>query len=69
MKRLLVSLILMSIVSFSFSQHIDSLQWTPEYCMKFRNISGVDISPDGKYVAYVVRDAVMEEEKSEKNGT
>lgn len=65
MKSLLLTLFFLSLVLISFSQGIDSLIWTPEYCMKFRSISGVDISPDAKYVAYVVRDVVMEEEKSE----
>jgi Tol biopolymer transport system component len=39
--------------------------WTPEYSMKFKSISEVDLSPDGKYVAYVVRTPFMEGEKSE----
>ncbi len=39
--------------------------WTPAGMMKYRNITDTDISPDGKYIAYVVRDAVMEGEKSE----
>ncbi|MBN2031241.1 S9 family peptidase [bacterium] len=40
-------------------------KWTPELQMRFKNITDTDMSPDDKYVAYVVREAVMEEEKSE----
>ena len=40
-------------------------KWTPELQMRFKRISGTTMSPDGKYVAYVVRDPLMEGEKSE----
>ena len=40
-------------------------KWTPELSMMYKSISGTVMSPDGKYVAYVVREAVMEGEKSE----
>ena len=43
----------------------DSLQWTPEFSMRFKSINSVTLSPGGKYVAYVVRTPVMEGEKSE----
>ena len=33
--------------------------------MKIKSISQTDISNDGKYAAYVVREAIMEEKKSE----
>lgn len=33
--------------------------------MKIKSVSQTDISNDGKYVAYVVREAIMEEKKSE----
>jgi len=39
--------------------------WTPELHMKYLRISNTVISPDGKWIAYVVRKPVMEEEKSE----
>lgn len=42
-----------------------NLQWTPEFSMQFRQIGGTALSPDGKYVAYVVREALTEGEKSE----
>ncbi len=41
--------------------------WTAESIMKYKNITETNSSPDGRYVAYVVREAVMEEEKSEYN--
>ncbi|HLN29702.1 MAG TPA: prolyl oligopeptidase family serine peptidase [Gemmataceae bacterium] len=40
-------------------------QWTPELMMKVKDITSVVPSPDGKRVAYAVREAVMEGEKSE----
>ena len=58
---LFITLILSSMCS------IAQTAWTPEGMMKYRNITDTDISPDGKYIAYVVSDAVMEGEKSEYN--
>src|SRR5262249_14121708 len=40
-------------------------QWTPELQLKTRQITSVQVSPDGKRVAFAVREAVMEPEKSE----
>lgn len=40
-------------------------RWTPELSMQYRSISSTSISDDGSLIAYVVRTAVMEEEKSE----
>jgi dipeptidyl aminopeptidase/acylaminoacyl peptidase len=39
--------------------------WTAEGIMKYKNITETNISPDGNYVAFVVREARMEGEKSE----
>jgi dipeptidyl aminopeptidase/acylaminoacyl peptidase len=39
--------------------------WTPELSMRFRAVQGTAISPDGSLIAYVVREPVMEGEKSE----
>ncbi|MFV1987459.1 MAG: prolyl oligopeptidase family serine peptidase [Gemmatimonadota bacterium] len=39
--------------------------WTPELSMRYRAIGGTAISPDGSRVAYVVREPLMEGEKSE----
>ncbi len=39
--------------------------WTPELSMQYKAIPDVAVSPDGSLVAYVVREPVMEGEKSE----
>lgn len=41
--------------------------WTVESIMQYKNITETNSSPDGRYVAYVVREAMMEGEKSEYN--
>ena len=41
--------------------------WTAESIMEYKNITQTNSSPDGRYVAYVVREALMEGEKSEYN--
>ncbi len=40
-------------------------EWTPAMMMKVKRIGGVYPSPDGKRVAYTVREAVMDESRSE----
>lgn len=42
-------------------------EWTPEMSMKVKNVNGTAISPDGKFMAYVVRTPLMKGEKSEYN--
>jgi dipeptidyl aminopeptidase/acylaminoacyl peptidase len=39
--------------------------WTPEQCLKIKNISSVVPSPDGNKVLYTVREAVMTDDRSE----
>ena len=39
--------------------------WTPELMMQVKRIGSVQVSPDGKQVAFTVRQAVMEGDKSE----
>ena len=51
-----------SLISFSLSSQD---VWSPEESMKIKSISQTDISNDGKYVAYVVREPIMEDKKSE----
>lgn len=65
MRKITLTIILLSAVTFLFAQDKEPLKWTPEYIMKFKPISGTDISPDGKYVAYVVREPIMTKDKSE----
>jgi dipeptidyl aminopeptidase/acylaminoacyl peptidase len=40
-------------------------RWTPELSMRYRAIQGTALSPDGGLVAYVVREPVMTDDKSE----
>jgi dipeptidyl aminopeptidase/acylaminoacyl peptidase len=40
-------------------------KWTPAETLKYRVVSDVQISPDGKQAAYVVRDAAFDPDKSE----
>ena len=39
--------------------------WTPEQCLKLKNITAVVPSPDGMKVLYTVREAVMTDDRSE----
>ena len=39
--------------------------WSPEQCLKIKNITAVVASPDGMKVLYTVREAVMTEDRSE----
>ncbi len=50
------------------AQDADSIptdRWTPELSMQYKAIQQTEMSPDGSLVAYVVREPVMEGEKSE----
>lgn len=40
-------------------------RWTPELSMRYKAVQGTALSPSGDLVAYVVREPVMEGEKSE----
>lgn len=57
--RLLVALFWVS-VPVSFAQ-----EWTPAYSMKFQEVAGVTVSPDGRLAAWTQREAIMTEDKSE----
>lgn len=39
--------------------------WSPEQCLKIKNISAVVPSPDGSKVLYTIREAVMTDDRSE----
>jgi dipeptidyl aminopeptidase/acylaminoacyl peptidase len=43
----------------------DPPRWTPELTLQVKGVGDVQVSPDGKRVAYTVRQAVMDGEKSE----
>jgi dipeptidyl aminopeptidase/acylaminoacyl peptidase len=49
----------------SVSDQANQSGWTPEVAMRVKRVSTVRVSPDGKRVAFVVGQAVMEGEKSE----
>ena len=61
-----ISLSLLAIISFS-QVSIGQSKWTAEKMMQYKNITDTNISPDGKYIVYVVRAPMMEGEKSEYN--
>src|SRR5262249_18424936 len=42
-----------------------SLDWTPATAMKVKPVGGVQVSPDGKRVAFTVRQPVMDGDRSE----
>ena len=68
MKRMnLLTSLLFLLVGFSgtlFAQDTP-LSWTPEKIMEVKGLSSVALSPDGKHLAFVVREPLMEGEKSE----
>lgn len=63
MKNLVLIVSVLLIHTVVFSQNT----WTPEKIMQYKNITDTELSPDGKFVAYVVSTPVMEGEKSEYN--
>jgi dipeptidyl aminopeptidase/acylaminoacyl peptidase len=64
MKNVLLFLVFCCAYHFVDAQE-KALQWTPEFSMQFKSIGGTNLSPDGKYVAYTLREPIMEGEKSE----
>lgn len=64
MKRIIFFFLILSISIVSYAQET-AMHWTPEFSMQFKSLGSTNLSPDGKYVAYTVREAIMEGEKSE----
>jgi dipeptidyl aminopeptidase/acylaminoacyl peptidase len=60
MKTLRITSILSFFVQIAFAQN-----WSPEQCIKMKNIASIDVSSDGKKVVYTVREALMNDESSE----
>ncbi|MFQ5630272.1 MAG: S9 family peptidase, partial [bacterium] len=58
-------LALFFVAQFSNGQENGTDKWTPEHSMKFKSIRSTKISPDGSRIAYVVREPLMDGEKSE----
>ena len=49
-----------------FNQSFAQLKyWSPELCMKMKNVTAVRPSPDGRKVLYTVREAIMNAERSD----
>jgi len=63
MKKHLYIILLSIITQLSFGQNT----WTPEKVMQYKNVTGTNISPDGKYIAYTVSTPMIQGEKSEYN--
>ena len=57
--------VLLFLPCLSVSAQANQSGWTPELAMRTSRVSSVRVSPDGKRVAFVVGQAVMEGEKSE----
>ena len=59
-------LLLIAVISFLFVQAISAqTNWSPEQCLKIKNITAVWVSPDGSKVLYTIREAMMTDDRSE----
>ncbi|MGH2553871.1 MAG: prolyl oligopeptidase family serine peptidase [Chitinophagaceae bacterium] len=58
-RNLLVACFLLPVIAFT------QKNWTPEQCLKLKNITTVRVSPGGNKVLYTVREAVMTDDRSE----
>lgn len=65
MNRLLAVPLLLMLASSSPADEQQPAGWTPEALMRYRDVPSVVPSPDGKRVAYTVRQAVLDGDKSE----
>ena len=62
MKKL--SVLLLFVIPLFVSAQLKT-HWSPEQSMKMKNISAVQVSPDGSKVLYAVREAIMTDDRSE----
>ncbi len=68
MKRtiIFIAYALCTLISFGqTSQAPTARNWSPEQCMKLKNITAVKVSPDGGKVLYIVKEALMTDNRSE----
>ena len=66
MRRLALCLALLAAAaSPAFAADAAADKWTPQDMAKYRPVSDVQVSPDGKRVAFVVRETILESDKSE----
>ena len=63
MKQISLLIVFVFISASIFAQ--TKVNWSPEQCLKLKNISAVVPSPDGSKVLYTVREAVMTDDRSE----
>ncbi len=61
MKSKLLLAVIFFLPFFNFAQK----NWSPNQCLKIKNITAVRVSPDGSKVLYTVREAVMTDDRSE----
>ena len=65
-KLLLIIFIFLSVTIFAQTKtNPIAIGWSPEQCLKLKNISAIVPSPDGNKVLYTVREAMMTEDRSE----
>ena len=58
--------IVLVIVTLFFAYSlIAQKNWTPEQCLKIKNITAVVPSPDASKILYTVREAIMTDDRSE----
>ncbi|MDZ4708604.1 MAG: S9 family peptidase [Saprospiraceae bacterium] len=62
MKKIIICCILISVVAVSLTAQSN---WSPEQCLKLKNIAGTVVSPDGTKLLYAEREAVMTDDRSE----
>jgi len=60
MRKLFLTAIAFFCVTIAIAQN-----WSPEQCLKMKNITAVRVSPDGSKILYTVREAVMSDDRSE----
>jgi dipeptidyl aminopeptidase/acylaminoacyl peptidase len=67
MRHVSVALLGLLVLSLAAAQEkkADAPRWTPEGTFKIKDVGNVQVSPDGKRVAFTVRQAAMDGEKSE----
>lgn len=58
-------LLLVFVFVFPSIVFAQKLYWTPNQCLKMKNITAVRVSPNGTKVLYAVREAVMTDDRSE----
>jgi dipeptidyl aminopeptidase/acylaminoacyl peptidase len=63
MKQRSLLIIFVFISTFIFAQ--TKTNWSPEQCLKLKNITAVVPSPDGSKILYTVREAIMTDDRSE----